>query len=538
MKKKLLFISFILFSFNTSAQEDAWLYLNAKDNVANALANPITILTQEAIDRKNSHGVSIDFRDVPVDETYITLLKNATGITVLAKSKWFNAVHVQGIKADIDNLLAESFVDHIEFADRNLNASRSVVVKDKFEIENKQTNLEYGNALNQVEMINVDDLHMLGYTGEGIIIAALDAGFGRVNTMSGFQRLRDAGKILGSYDFYNRSSNVYIDEACCYHGTVTLSTMAGYFENEYSGTAPDASYYLFRTDNATINELDKPIEETLWVEAAERADSLGTDVISSSLGFISWFEDKYNYTAADMDGNTAFITRGANMAFEKGMLVVNSAGNEGADGLIAPADAMNVLTVGAVDSSEDYAYFSSQGSAYQPSQKPDIVAQGWQSAVIHESDEVRVAHGTSYSSPIVAGAVACLWQALPNKTNAEIIQLVKESVSQYNSPDNFLGYGIPDFGLALNLALSVEKEKMDVFSVYPNPVKNTLQISFPSNVEKANFQLYNILGKLVMNKAILRNNETINLEQLTSGIYIIKVQSSNLDLNTFKLIKE
>ena len=240
MKSKLLFISLIFFQFFALAQEDAWVFLNAKANVANALSNPITILTQDAIDRKNNHGVVIDFRDVPVDESYITQLKNATGITVMAKSKWFNAVHVRGTETDINNLTSEIFVDHIEFADKSLNSSRSVEIKNKFEIEDAQTTFVYGDTQNQVEMINADNLHLLDYTGTGMVVAVLDAGFLNVNTMAGFQRLRDAGNLLNGYDFVNRNSNVYASSASD-HGTKVLSTMAGFIENQFVGTAPDAS---------------------------------------------------------------------------------------------------------------------------------------------------------------------------------------------------------------------------------------------------------------------------------------------------------
>lgn len=540
MRNKILICSLLFAVSIVWAQEDALVYFNAKPNVTMALENPLTILTQEAIDRKNLRETTIDFRDVPVDESYISQIKNVEGITVLAKSKWFNAVHVQGTEAVINSLLNETFVDHIEFFDRNLNKSSSVAKDEKFSIESRRPNFEYGNATNQTEMINVDDLHALGYTGEGVIIASLDTGFGRVNTMSGFQRIRDAGKILGTYDFYTRSSDVYIDDACCYHGTVTLSTMAGYFEGEYVGTAPDASYYLFRTDNYDLNETftDTPIEETLWVEAAERADSLGVDIISSSLGFLKWSEARYNYSPSDLDGETSFITRGANMAYEKGMLVVNSAGNQGSEGLIVPADAENILTIGAVNSAGEYMNWSSQGNyLYQDFQKPDIVAQGWQSAVIHESDEVRVAHGTSYSSPIIAGAIACLWQADPTMTNAEIMQIVKQSASQYNSPDNLLGYGIPNFGLALS-TLSTKKEDVNNFKIFPNPVYDNLQIAFPKNIEEANIELYSVLGERIFKKSITRNSRTIDLKTLLPGAYILNIQTFEQGLKTIKLLKK
>lgn len=534
MQKKLLFTGLIFFQIIAFAQEDAWVFFNAKSNVSNALANPISILTQDAIDRKNNHGVSIDFRDVPVDELYITQLKSTTGITVMAKSKWFNAVHVRGTETDINNLLVLSFVDHIDFADQSLNASRSFEIKNKFEIEEAQITFVYGNTQNQVEMINVDNLHLLDYTGTGMVVAVLDAGFPNVNTMAAFQRIRDAGNLLNGYDFVDRNTDVYANTSSD-HGTKVLSDMAGFIENQFVGTAPDASYYLFRTEDAGS---ENPVEESYWVEAAERADSLGVDVINTSLGYFDFDNASYDYSTADMNGITAFITRGANIAFEKGLLLVNSAGNSGANGVNAPADSANVFSIGAVDANGDYASFSSQGSLIQPTQKPDVVARGASSYVIDNNNIIMQNSGTSFSSPIMAGGITCLWQALPNKTNAEIMQLVRESASQYASPDFFLGYGIPDLQAALNLALSVESLNLNEFKIFPNPVQHTLYIVFTENTENIRLELYNILGIQVFNTSMNKNEPSINLESLSSGIYIAKLLADNKKSNTFKLIKE
>lgn len=538
MKKKILLINLIFLQFYGFSQtEDAWVFLNAKSDVANALSNPLTILTQDAIDRKNLHGVTIDYRDVPVDETYITTLKAATGITVMAKSKWFNAVHVRGTETDINNLIPESFVDHIEFADQSLNGSRSFQVRNKFEIEDAQTVFVYGDTQNQVEMINADDLHLADYTGTGMVIAVLDAGFPNVNTMGAFQRLRDAGNLLDGYDFVNRTFDVYANTSSS-HGTKVLSDMAGYIENQFVGTAPDASYYLFITENAP-NE--NPVEESYWVEAAERADSLGVDVINTSLGYTTYDNPNYSYTNADMDGETAFITRGANIAFEKGMLLVTSAGNSGNDPWLivgAPADAAGVLSVGAVDSAGEYAYFSSLGSAIQPTLKPDVVARGSGSYVVDSSNNIVQNNGTSFSSPIMAGGVACLWQAVPAMTNAEIMQFIRESGHQYDTPDYFYGYGIPNLEDALNLALTISSENQDEISIFPNPVKNTLFINFPDDVDIINLELFNILGKQVLTATILNQERDLDLSHLSSGIYIARLHTSELETRTFKLIKE
>lgn len=541
MKKKLLIFALFCLPFFASAQiEDAWVYLADKVDVANKIANPLTILTQKAIDRKNKHGVVIDARDVEVNEAYITSLKGATGITVYAKSKWFNAVHVRGTETDINNLETTfSFVDHIDFADKSLNTTRISIpnkkAKDKFAVENTRVVFNYGNTQNQVEMINADDLHLADYTGEGVTVAVIDAGFPNVDTMGAFQRLRDNSDLLGGYDFVNRTSDVYASTVSD-HGTKVLSTMAGYIENQYVGTAPDASYYLFLTEDGLD---ENPVEESYWVEAAERSDSLGVDIVNTSLGYLDFpTYPRYDYTIADMDGNTAFITRGANIAYEKGMLVVNSAGNSGNSGVTAPADAAGVFTVGAVDANESYVNFSSKGSAIQPTHKPDVAARGGTAYVIDKNNFIVQNNGTSFSSPIMTGGLACLLQALPNMTNTEIMQLVRESASIYNTPDYEIGYGIPDLQQALGAVLSEGNSMGTEFKIFPNPAENLLFINFPENVNVADVKVFDVLGKLVINTVIYQDNKVLNIEALSKGIYITKLKGDNKKTNTFKLIKE
>lgn len=540
MKKVfLLFIVSSCLSFNLYAQlEDAWVYLADKENVTTSLANPLTILTQEAIDRKNAHGVTIDERDIPVNETYITQIKNISGITVLAKSKWFNALHVRGSQISITALTGLSFVTTIDFADKSLN-SKNVNTKLKqsqvSKLEGVFTDFNYGNAANQIEMINGDALHVADYTGTGMTVAVLDAGFPNVNTMSSFQKLRDAGNLLGSYDFVNRDVNVYTGTSSN-HGTLVLSDMAGYVENQFVGTAPDASYYLFITEDAP-NE--NPVEESYWVEAAERADSLGVDVINTSLGYTTFDDSDYDYSPTDLDGFTTYITKGANIAFEKGLLLITSAGNSGNGGVGAPADSPSVFSIGAVNASGNYASFSSIGSAIQPTQKPDVVAQGQASYVITENDAIVTANGTSFSSPILAGSITCLWQALPNKTNAEIMQIVRESASQYTTPDNFLGYGIPNLDLALNSALSIESstEENSEINIYPNPVNDKMYITLPSGEGITTLRIYDVLGKIINTYTLSNSDSIIDVHHLQKGIYIVKLNHNTIS-KTLKLIKQ
>ena len=530
-----LFMVMCLPFIGFSQEEDAWVYLTDKQNVSEALSNPSTILTQKAIDRKNAHGVAIDERDVPVNEGYITQLKAQTGITVMAKSKWLNAVHVRGTEANINALSGLSFVSSTDFADKRLNTSKSNLVKRESKLESATTDFNYGNALNQIQMIKGDQLHLLDYTGNGMTIAVLDAGFPNVNTMSSFQRLRDAGKILDDYDFVNRDDDVYTNTTSN-HGTMVLSTMAGYVQDAYVGTAPDASYYLFITEDGAH---ENPVEESYWVEAAERADSLGVDVINSSLGYGTFYDNSnYDYAPSDFNGTTTFVTRGANIAFEKGLLIVNSAGNEAGSGVNAPADSAGVFSIGAVNSSGNYASFSSIGSSIQPTQKPDVVAQGQASYVIRQDDAIVTANGTSFSSPIMAGGIACLWQALPDKTNAEIMQLIRESASQYNSPDYYLGYGIPNLLLAFNnVEPPVEPGSENTeLKIYPNPTKRILYFELPSDETELSVQFFNILGKHVSDFYINIEHQQIDISSLSTGIYIAKVQSKGIS-KSFKIIK-
>jgi hypothetical protein len=535
IKKKALLISLVFCQVYLYAQQDAWIYLTDKENVASSISNPISILTQQSINRKNAQGIPIDERDVPVNEFYISQLKNQIGIIVFSKSKWFNAVHVRGSQEDINALAALSFVNFIDFADKSLNRiGQTAIQNDKFEIEETRIDFTYGTTQNQVEMINAHELHLMDYTGDGIIIAVLDSGFPNVNTMSSLQRLRTNNDLLDGYDFVSRNSNVY-EYTGSNHGTKVLSDMAGFIQDQFVGTAPDASYYVFRTEDIAS---ENPVEESYWVEAAERADSLGVHVINSSLGYTYYDNPNYSYSPAQMDGQTAYITRGANIAAEKGIMVVNSAGNSGNNTwqvVGAPADAMNVLTVGGVDSNGDYSSFSSQGSSAQPTLKPDIVARAVSTFVIDQNDNITTNNGTSFSSPIMAGAVACLMQAVPEMSNEQIRHFIRMSASQYDNPDYFLGYGIPNMQLALMMALSVQEESIDELKIFPNPFNDQLHIQLPSTSDSS-LIILDVLGKVVLTQKLNLSHHIINTSLMTSGVYILRITSPS-GSKAFKLVK-
>lgn len=542
--RSILLILLVLPIYAFSFQEHARVYFKDKENVSASIANPGTILTQRTIDRKKKFNVPVDERDVPVNEAYISGIKTQPGILVKAKSKWFNCVHVFGSVADINALRSIDYVSEIIFSDNQFNISSKVeaekktkpVHKDKFENE---VPFDYGSTTNQIKQLNLDDLHNKGYTGKGYWIAVMDAGFPNVNTMTAFSRLRDNNNFLGGYDFVNKTNNIFAYTGNS-HGTKVLSTMTGYVDGQYVGTAPDASYFLFRTEEA---EQETPFEESYWVEAAERADSLGVDVINTSLGYSIFDDADYNYTTQEMDGNTAFISKGATIATEKGLLVVNSAGNEGNDqnwGIItAPADA-NVLTVGAVNASGQYVTFSSRGPASDGRVKPDVMAQGAGTAVIGPDNQIVTSNGTSFSSPVMAGAVACLWQAFPDKSNVEIMQMIRESAHLYTNPDNLYGYGIPDFGSSIGSEANnsdPDIEESTDFRIFPNPTTGKFEVNFPVNTTSATLDIFDILGKRIYSKLITSNSRMVNISHLNSGIYIATITSKNTK-NTLKIVKQ
>ncbi|WP_456376752.1 S8 family serine peptidase [Lutibacter sp.] len=537
MKRKLL-LFFILFSLTKllAQVEDAWVYFNDKPSETTFINAPLTMLTQRALDRRIRYSIALDIKDVPVEASYVLQVKNTNGITILARSKWLNALHVQGTEVAINSLLNLSFVAQVQYANKTLNTGGKSVKPKKITDRNKkldfEINFNYGNAANQIQMLKGEVLHQNNFTGTGMQIAIIDAGFPNVNNFPAFQRLMDNNQILGGYDFVNRSTSFYTGNS---HGMSVLSTIGGYLDNQFIGTAPDAEFYLFISEDSA-NET--PLEESLWVEAAERADSLGVDVINTSLGYTTFDNPNYNYEYADMDGQTTFISRGAEIAFSRGMIVVNSAGNEGTSAwhyISAPADASSVLSIGAVDALGVIAGFSSYGPTADGRIKPDVCAQGSSVYIINSLGNVATSSGTSFSSPVLAGVITCLWQAFPDKTNAEIVQLVKESSHLYASPTAQEGYGIPNFEAIYSL-LDVDNENMVEVSLFPNPTENKINFTFPTSINELEVTIFSLLGRNVFSNIVLKNNPIIDISFLPKGLYMVQV-AYNGTFKTIKLLK-
>ena len=538
MKKIVVFL-FLVSCFISFSQEDAWVYFKNKPDSETYLSNPLTMLTQRALDRRTTQNIPLDISDVPIFQSYINQITASSGIVVKAKSKWLNCLHIRGTQANINALKLVSFVDHVDFANHLLNMAKTTSAKQvQFIPINKiletAINFNYGSASNQIQMLNGHLLHQLNYTGSGKIIAVLDAGFPGVNTAQPFQRLFTNNSILDGYDYVNKSANFYTGGS---HGTLVLSTMGGFTDGQLVGTAPDAKYYLFITED---DNSENPVEESNWVEAAEEADRLGVDIITSSLGYFGYDNPNYSHTYSDMTGNSAFASKGANIAFSKGILVVASAGNEALTSephVGVPAEATNVLAIGAVKSDKTYAAFSSIGPSFDNRVKPDVMAQGQASVLSDVSGTITIADGTSFSGPILAGMAACLWQALPGKTCQEIKQLITQSSDRFAAPTNQYGYGIPDFNLALSQGLSITSFSKNDFVVYPNPTSDSVSISFPEGFDAGTINLYTDLGQNLLKIKISSQSPTFSLKSLDKGIYFYKIES-NGQFQSGKIIKQ
>ncbi len=522
-----------------------WVYFTDKNCSANLMQHPAQFLSTKSLARRINQKIEIDESDLPVCVDYLNQLKKS-GFVIIAQSKWLNAVAIQALELPI---LKAQYIKKVEPARQyhlnqiqplNLNSHTSY--NKKIKLIKKSQEL-YGATATQLNMLGSACLHQQNYWGAGLDIAVLDAGFLNANNMEAFQHVFVEGRVLSTYDFVEDDTTVF-DEGNSGHGTVVWSAMAAVLENQYSGAAPKANYHLLKTEDTSSETL---VEEFNWIEAIEYADSAGVDIINSSLGYSLFDDTLQNHTYADMDGNTTPISIAADFAAAKGMLVVTSAGNSGTKAwtyITAPADADSILSVGSVDADRVKSNFSSFGPSSDGDIKPEVAAMGSKTIVVKPNGEIDEAYGTSISSPLVAGMAACLWQKFPNKNNMDIIELIKQSSSQYQQPDTLLGYGIPDFCSA-QVGESVS-EINDLVWVYPNPFSEVLFITIfntSNETQLHSVNLYNLSGQLIEGKAEAKRDayaQTITfpqIDQLSPGIYYLQYATDNRVIHHYKLLK-
>ena len=429
-------------------------YLHTKGEAGYRVDKPEAFLSAEAIARRERMGIAVEADDCPIAPAILDQLAQ-TGVKPILTSKWMRTVVVESEDYGVEQTLRQlPTVDSVRFVwqgeptaplDRVESGERLAPTK-----EPKKS--PYGYALGQIKLLNGLKLHRAGFRGQGMRVAVIDAGFLNADRMRVFDPLR----LLGTYNVVSPGQSVFAEDE---HGTKVLSCLAANAPGWMVGTAPEASYWLIKSEDSRS---EYPIEEDYYVAALEFADSVGVAVVSSSLGYYTFDDDSLSYTQADLDGYTAFISRAAHRAAEKGLLLFSSAGNEGNstwEKITFPADTEGILTVGSMTSQKERSRFSSKGLTADGRIKPDLVALGSGSCVVVGSGEISYGSGTSFATPILAGMGICLWQALPQLSPQELIDLLRQSGSQAERPDAELGYGLPNLYKAYKKGKKYAKKK-------------------------------------------------------------------------------
>ena len=427
-------------------------YLKDKSGTTCSVDNPYDFLSERAIERRKRQQLSVDETDLPISSIYVNELL-ATGASLVTTSKWNNTVVLE-VR---DTLLMEQVVK-LPFV---LNVKKVWIAPDSVPARNKERKKEvknkvdkagghYGKAFRQIAVHGGDSLHAAGFKGKGMHVAVIDAGFYNADEIKFFKKM----DLLGTRDFVNPNSDIYEENS---HGMKVLSCMAANIKDVFVGTAPEASYWLLRSED---QDTEQPIEEDYWAAAIEFADSVGVDVINTSLGYHAFDEGFGGYRYRDLDGHTSLMSHSASLAADKGIVVVCSAGNSGRGAwkkITPPGDSENVLTVGALTKDLQNAEFSSVGNTSDGRVKPDVMAVGVSSVISGNDGTVSKANGTSFASPTMCGVVTCFWQACPWLTAKEVIKAVQQAGDRVDYPDNIYGYGVPNLWKAYQKELEKKK---------------------------------------------------------------------------------
>ncbi len=534
-RRLILLISAILLALPVVAGVNRYIvFLNDKNGTEYNIDRPDEFLTQRALQRRAKHKIHVSEDDLPVSRPYIVDLVTH-GFPVYFTSKWLNAVLTECEDSKLGELSALYYVKGYELIGPGSrlsgeNSGRRSGTNGLPDSDQMTLDELPATAL-QNEMMGVDKMHEKGFRGEGLMIGVFDSGFANVLTSRFFSNLVEEDRIVEGKDFVGNSGNVFQYDT---HGTKVLSCMAAYSDSEYIGIAYEADYLLCVTEDV---QSEYRIEEYNWLFAAEYADSMGVDVINSSVGYSFFDDETMDYTYKDLDGNTAVITRAGDLAASKGILVVSSNGNEGNDNwlyLNAPADGDSILSVGSVDSDLVRAGFSSFGPSSDQRIKPDVAALGVWARVVRDND-VTISSGTSFSSPMIAGLAAGFWQAFPSLTNMEVIEYLKMSSSNAGQPDTLIGYGVPDFMKAYNQVRINEGDIMSEFVVYPNPVDGTRIIYIFSDTffeeGRSRITLFDLKGATLSVTDIDLDEQNmpipLNVSFLRPGSYILTCEQGN-----------
>jgi len=531
MKRSILFL-FLLIAAFAEAQDRYFVSFKDKANSSFSISNPTAFLSSKSIARRNRLGVAITEEDLPVNATYVIQVK-ATGAKTFFTSKWWNGVLVQTDAANAATIAALSFVSKVE---RVANGAKLLNGRkaNKTNIENESATSQVTDI--QLAQLGIDQMQADNYLGQNIDIAQFDSGWKGVNLTTPFAHIINSGRIKETKNFVRNTSDVYTDDT---HGTSVLSVMAGLVPGSFTGGIYMANFYLYETEDKLE---EYRVEEYNWTFAAERADSIGVDVVNSSLGYNQFDDSSMDYTKANLDGKTSVISNAARKLISKGVVVVTSAGNEGSNAwqtIMMPADTDGIIAVGSITSNGSKSSFSSIGPAADGRIKPDVVALGSGTSTINSTGNVSTTNGTSVSSPLITSLVAGLVQAFPNASPQQIYQAIIYSASQYENPDNRLGYGVPNYTKAKSF-LTYGKLNKEI-SIYPNPVKSRLQILLKEPTgQTITVSLSDYFGRRLINYTGTTdwsaNPLEVEVSSLPNGMYILEVTSGGV-IEVMKVIK-
>jgi serine protease AprX len=553
MKKILLLIIICVATGRYADAQTVYAYRVTFSNKNGSLtiADSLSFLSQKSLNRRSKQGITLDYFDLPVVQSYIDSVKlKSNAFRIKNKSKWFNQIVILTKTLNMANVVALPFVSEVKMVGKYANgwgfkSNNPLPAKNKNdfvveEVSKKQRgdSAAYSYSYRQIKQTNTDYLHDLGFRGEGMDVAVIDMGFSKVYKLAAFDSVRLQNRFIDQYNFVRDTINIDSFTNNISHGTDALSMMATNMPGTYIGSAPNSNYGLYMSEDLYF---ESPIEEDNWVSAAERADSLGVDLINTSLGYFifdaDFSTDNYTY-ANDFDGKTTLIARGHNMAVSRGIFCVSAQGNMGGQPwkyLITPADADSTYSVGALDSSG--AFLSSMGSSFGPSSdgqvKPDGLGCGVRVMLISNATGLpAISGGTSFSAPLIAGGITCLMQALPTLPIWEIRKLVQQSSSRYTTPSDTMGYGVPNFKIALETGkvLGLQNIKMgnaNDYILYPNPsIGSNMYINYTKgNLYNSSIEIINIQGQIVSKQLISNNRFTIS--DLKKGIYYARISNKN-----------
>ncbi len=519
------------------------IYLSDKDGSPYSISRPEEFLSQRAIDKRNRFQIPITEEDLPINPAYVNAIRQLdTGFHVRTQSKWTNTLTLFTYDTThLASLRQLTFVDSLISIDNYYLVATSDTNSTVTSSPGKEVDTSfYGYGYRQIALHNGHLLHNEGYRGSNMLIAVIDAGWMGFDQNGYFQDHYNQQRVWGTYNIIPFAEGVYnLNE----HGTYCTSLIATDAAYELVGTAPEANFVFIRTEDVRVERL---FEEDFWARGAELADSLGADVISSSLGYYQFDQlSGYNMHYSHCDGRWSIASRAATIAAHKGIIVCVAAGNEGASSwhkVSRPGDADEILCVGAVNADSLYAPFSSCGPSYDNRVKPDVASCGWNAYVTNSYDmSVFSGSGTSFATPIIAGLAACLWQAIPQLSALEIMQIIRENGHQYQNPDTLLGYGIPDFYRAWQ---SHHSDKVDSytrianFSVYPNPCLNSITL-FNSTGKTYQTELYDLRGRLLQRHH--KTDETsvkVDLSTYPAGLYLLKIMGDDQTTEIKEIIKK